>query len=292
VLTLRDRIVVLSCLAFSPDGRLLVAGGYKGEAQVWDAAAGKLQARLPGRKHTINGVFFFDGGRRLLGYDDAVFEWELSSPGADAKEWEDTSEHTGSVAVAPDGKRVCREYTWSGPKRELICHELPSRKVLWQRDLKSRPGPLLFSPDGLLLLHAERHRVVVRETATGEERRRFEVDSTLLDRAALSPDCRTLAFPNGRNLSLWQLDPPRQIARHQSPGRTEYHSVAFHPSGEFFASANGDGAVDYWDARTGAHRQAFDWKVGKLNDVVFDPSGDRGACCSKTGHVVVWDVDR
>jgi WD40 repeat protein len=291
-LTLRNRTVVLSCLAFSPDGQLLVAGGYRGEAQVWDATAGKLQARLPGRKHSINGVFFFDEGRRLLGYDDTVFEWDLSKPGDTAEVWEDTSEHTGGVAVSPDGNRLCRDEASSGLKHELICHELPSRKVLWQSELKARAGPLLFSPDGLLLLHAERHRVVVREAATGEERRRFEVDFTLLDRAALSPDGRVLAFPNGRNLSLWQLDPPRQIARHQSPGRTEYHSVAFHPSGEFFASANGDGTVDYWDARTGAHRQAFGWKVGKLNDVVFDPTGDRAACCSKTGHVVVWDVDR
>ena len=39
-------------------------------------------------------------------------------------------------------------------------------------------------------------------------------------------------------------------------------------------------------------RESFDWEVGKLNAVTFDANGDRAACCSQTGDVVVWDVDR
>jgi WD40 repeat protein len=68
--------------------------------------------------------------------------------------------------------------------------------------------------------------------------------------------------------------------------------VAFHPSGAFFATANGDGKVDSWDSHTGERRESFDWGFGKLNDVTFDATGDRAACCSEAGEVVVWDVDR
>ena len=86
------------------------------------------------------------------------------------------------------------------------------------------------------------------------------------------------------------LGDSQAMAQHRL-GRTHFLSVAFHPSGDFFATANGDGKVDYWDGHTGEHRQAFDWQVGMLNDVVFDPTGDRAACCSQSGAVVVWDVD-
>jgi hypothetical protein len=50
--------------------------------------------------------------------------------------------------------------------------------------------------------------------------------------------------------------------------------------------------VDFWDAATGQRRESFDWGVGKLNDIAFDPAGDRAAVCSNSGQVVVWDVDR
>ena len=43
---------------------------------------------------------------------------------------------------------------------------------------------------------------------------------------------------------------------------------------------------------TGERRESFDWGVGKLNDVTFDSTGDRAACCAETGEIVVWDVDR
>jgi WD40 repeat protein len=79
---------------------------------------------------------------------------------------------------------------------------------------------------------------------------------------------------------------------HVQIGRTHFLGAAWHPSGDFFATANGDGTVDFWDTRTGARRESFDWEAGKLHDVTFDANGDRAACCSLTGKVVVWDVDR
>jgi WD40 repeat protein len=100
-----------------------------------------------------------------------------------------------------------------------------------------------------------------------------------------------VAWTAGSHLHLWKVDPPQEVAHH-SLGRTHFLAVAFHPSGDFFATANGDGKIDYWDARTGAHGEAFDWGVGKLHDVIFDAAGDRAACCSTTGEIVVWDVDR
>jgi len=111
---------------------------------------------------------------------------------------------------------------------------------------------------------------------------------------------KSVALSPTGDLVVWSVDwrlyqrrlPPRgDLVRH-SLGRAHVMAVAFHPSGDFFATANGDGKVDYWDARTGEHREAFDWGLGKLNALAFDATGDRAACCAQTGEIVVWDVDR
>jgi WD40 repeat protein len=60
----------------------------------------------------------------------------------------------------------------------------------------------------------------------------------------------------------------------------------------FFATANGDGKVDFWDSATGERRESFDWGIGKVRCVVFDRAGDRAACSSEAGDVVIWDLDR
>jgi WD40 repeat protein len=108
---------------------------------------------------------------------------------------------------------------------------------------------------------------------------------------ALSPDGRSLACCAARHLLLWRLDPGEEVARH-ALGRTHFLAVACHPSGRFFATANGDGTIDFWDAQTGQHQQAYDWKIGKLHAVAFSADGDRAACCGEAGQVVLWDVDR
>jgi WD40 repeat protein len=301
MLVLKNTKVTLNCLAFSPCGGLLAAGGYKGEVQLWDAVNGTLMARLPGRSHSINGVFFYSRSTRLLAFDDSVVAWDLEALDAVAQEWEETTEDTRAAAVDAHAGRVCHVQDQGyGAGHELFCQALPSREVLWKHWVRVQPIPLLFSPDGRLVLHRSSRRLdggdrqgllILRDAATGDVKQELTWDAPLLGDMALAPDGGTLAWPNGRNLYLWQLDPPRELAHHLSGGRTEFHSVAFHPSGRFFASANGDGKVDFWDARTGEHQKAYDWKIGKLHDVIFDTSGDRAACCSKTGQIVIWDVD-
>ncbi|MGL4555604.1 MAG: WD40 repeat domain-containing protein [Gemmataceae bacterium] len=109
---------------------------------------------------------------------------------------------------------------------------------------------------------------------------------------AVSPAGDAVAACALTHLWLWRLMPEAEEVAHVRLGKTHFRGAAWHPSGAFFATVNGDGAVDYWDARTGARRESFDWKTGKLHAVTFDDAGDRAACCALNGKVVVWDVDR
>lgn len=71
-------------IAFSPDGRWLVIGLGQGiehpalfEAQLWNATAGKLAARMPHSEQVLAVAFSADGKRIATGSHGAVKIWEL-----------------------------------------------------------------------------------------------------------------------------------------------------------------------------------------------------------------------
>jgi WD40 repeat protein len=71
------------CCAFSPDGRLLAAGGTNGLVRLWEADTGKLVGRFaPSQAHVLCVTFSADGGRLAAGSDDGVARvWRVRTPG-------------------------------------------------------------------------------------------------------------------------------------------------------------------------------------------------------------------
>jgi WD40 repeat protein len=63
----------LRTLAFSPDGKLAVGGGWK-QAAVWDVASGKKLADLEGHKSQVQSVAFAPDGKTLATLDTGFFK--------------------------------------------------------------------------------------------------------------------------------------------------------------------------------------------------------------------------
>jgi WD40 repeat protein len=295
---LHDTKHTLKCLAFSPDGSLLAAGGYRGVVQLWDASTGQLRGRLVGLDDRVQTIGFTSADS-IVAASSTFHVWDVRGKSGrieGTKVLE--SVRWPAAALSPDGQTAFVGYV-GGLGYCFEALRFPAGERLWgigRLDFQSLPVAFAFGPGGRTLYcgyapHRRPGSIRAFEAATGAERGEVGQSANDLKAIAVSPAGRRLACAAGGHLHLLALDEAAEVA-HQRLGRTHFLAVAFHPSGEFFATANGDGKVDYWDAHTGAHRQAFDWKVGKLNDVAFDPNGDRAACCSKTGQIVVWDVDR
>ncbi len=73
----------LSALAISPDGRLLASGaGYEDPSiRVWDAATGRLVARLEGHSQLVSKLAFSRDGRRLISAsaDQSIRIWDTNT---------------------------------------------------------------------------------------------------------------------------------------------------------------------------------------------------------------------
>jgi WD40 repeat protein len=294
VFTLKHRKYYLECVAFSPDGRSLAACGGRGTVQVWDLDARRLKHHSKTGAHANGAASFTHDARRLLVLDyDTLHCFDFAAGTRGVLRSARAGREFVSAAFSPDRRRVCCTYREGlpslPPEFGIEQYALPEFAFTWG----AKRLPYLaaaYSADGRTLATDEGGNVALWDADAGVVTSRVE-GTFGYERLALSPDGAVAAWV-GSSLCFWRLDAGGKIRSHdRALDRTAFHSVACHPSGRFFATAKGDGMVEYWDARTGERLRAFDWGVGKVNDVTFDDAGDRAACCSQTGEVVVWDVD-
>jgi WD40 repeat protein len=288
--TLTARKVALNCLAFSPGGAALAAAGAKSEVQVWDLAGRRLAlARAIGWDN--DAVSFEGGGRRLLVLNNHVLYHLDALTGESLGVRPAAGENVRACAVSADQRQACLYQDAASGWRHF---RLPGFAAGWVMPaLPPAPTAAAFSLDGRRVGVGRGSGLVrVLDAHTGEVVGDCGEEGQPEPRCvALSPDGGAVAWCAAASLHLWRVGPCQEVSRHRL-SKAHFHSAAFHPSGGFFASANGDGKVDYWDARTGERLGSFDWGVGKVNDVAFDRTGERAACCSQAGAIVVWDVDR
>lgn len=286
----------LDSVAFSLDGRRLAAINDAGLIHVWDLASRSVAFTvLPERGTYGDNVAFYlapaDELMALRGTSLDLFHdagWvvdHLSRPGP----WLGWNSHAAAA-------RAPHLVTGDRQSGRLDRYTLPGFNRDWQVVLLAleEMTALACSPDGsTVAVGLASGKVAVLDGVTGSLGAELGRGGRLpkVRSLALSPDGRAVAWCAATHLRLWHLRPEEEVAHHRL-GKTRFLAAAFHPSGEFFATASGDGTIDTWDARTGEHREAFDWGVGTLYGVAFDESGDRAACCGRGGQVVVWDVDR
>jgi WD40 repeat protein len=285
---LRGAKSAVRSLAFSPGGMRLATGGQHGVVQVWDL-------RTRERVHhawwfdVVSRVAFLSEDRLLTALGGVVLR-TMDVPGGGLDYCPELNRgYAGTFAAAPGGGALCLSERGRVSRWELSGRP---REAWATGHLSAHVTALDWSPDGQTVAAGRTDgRVLLLDAATG---RRVKLIGTSGDArvhaVAVSPDGRTLAVTGGPRLHLHRLAGGRHVVHHL--GRTHFQGLAWHPSGGFLATANNDGKVDYWDESTGERRESFDWAVGKLHAVAFDANGDRAACGSATGEVVVWDVDR
>jgi WD40 repeat protein len=315
MLRLGPRLARVNTLAFSPDGRHLLAVGVRprlggllrsDKVALWDLAdpAAEPPTRIDTGLDPVAGFWLPDG--RMLGVDSRGSWLAVRPDGTDAARFQ-AEGHRGRyepAGVSPDGWRLA-----------LIGRDRVDGRPLpggtgagWRADLREEdeePVGAAFSPDGGVLA------VLVRGW-TGFDRgwgvRTYDADAGTFirwvdvpddtNRVAWSPDGRSLVV--GRTDGFEVIDPYTWAARARraAPGLT---AAAFHPSGHEFLTADGAGRVQVWDPGewgprpgSGEHlrppARAFEWGVGPVQAVAVSPDGALAAVAGRDG-VVVWDLE-
>jgi WD40 repeat protein len=296
----------VTSVAFSPDGRTLAVGACKGlrmqgepceggEITLWNVA--DRTKRAP----TLSGF--------LVGVDSVAFSRDgeyLAAGGCEVKDMDEDS-----LTPRPHCTRA-KTLLWT-LDAVYAGHNEPAKTLDdgWESVVNS----ILFSRDGKWLAVGGRHappdatqpdRGSLRLWAVGGDTTATQAlgDPTLLQKTvldlALSPDGKTLASSdeNG-SVFLWDLATREQLGTPLTDHTAGalITSVAFDPTGEFFASGSRDRTsrekpVVIRDASSLAEFVVFpSLHTGWINDIAFSEDGQTLASASQDGTVILWELD-
>jgi WD40 repeat protein len=176
-------ILVVSSIAFSPDGSLLAGGVGRypvpqeerpGEVRLWEAAAGQEVRFLAGHSALVMAVAFSPDGSRLAtgSCDRDVRLWDPAT-GRALQILSGHSVQVNSVAFSPDGRTLASGSGWVRPTNGDPLGELKLWNPADGREIRTLAQPayvrsVAFSPDGRRLAAVMEGQVRLYDPATGK----------------------------------------------------------------------------------------------------------------------------
>jgi hypothetical protein len=313
-----DKPVNINALAFTPDGKSLVVGGYH-ELTVWNCTSGKLEKRVSTRnERTYDMAFFKDGklvvagGRpgqegsvriynlnggmpRMIGgvsfldgvRDRAVFLAELV----------DTDDSIYCVDISPDGKklacggcdRLVRVWDLSGGLGKARLEHSIENHADWVFSV-------VFTPDGKKLATASRDKTAkVWDLAAHESVLTFPDHQAPVYDVIVTQDGKTgISAGDDRNLRFWHAsDETKQLGKQirvaGGHGKAIF-KIAYHadPKNPLIASCSADNTVRMWSASNGSQVRSLAGHTDWVYAVAFSPDGKLVASGAYNGEVRVW----
>jgi RNA polymerase sigma factor (sigma-70 family) len=228
---------------FSPDGKLMVTGGYESEknvyfARLWDVATGKEQRRFVlGHQinHSIAALAFSPDGKMLAGgcWGDGRLRLFAVATGKELGVFPKIGDNINSVAFAPDGKTVAA----AGDSVHLYDPITGKERLRIKRQARH----LAFSQDGAVLTGAVSGAIYQWNAASGRQLTPTAAQDTGVEQILVSPDGRRV-FTTDQDGDLYVWDatggkPPQRLA-----GGVERGAV-LSPDGRFLAWAVPDASV-------------------------------------------------
>lgn len=238
VATLDGHAEVVRAVAFSADGKLLVAAGgaagRKGEVRVWDVA----------RRTAL---------KTIAGHSDSIY----------------------GVSISPDGKTIA---TASYDKLIKLWDVETGKEIRTLKDHIDAVYALEFTPDGKRLVSGAADRTIkVWNPETGERLYTMGEPLDGINSIALAPDGKRVAAGGlDKTVRVWALgEKSGELMAAQIAHEDAITRVAFSRDGKFIVSAAADKTIKVFDSRDLTEIRDFDKQSDWVNGLAYSPDGSR-----------------
>ncbi|KAJ5521021.1 hypothetical protein N7463_001474 [Penicillium fimorum] len=284
---LRGHSSLVTCVTFSPDGKLVISGSYDQKVILWNTTTGIIEKTHRGHSGSVTCVTFSPDGKLVaFGCQNRTIKLWNTTTGIIEKTLDGHSSWATSLVFSPDGK--------------LLASVSNDQKVnLWDTTTgyirKALDNPLssfyslAFSPDGKFLASVCCNYVILWNTTTHTKYKILENHSSSVGSVVFSSDGKLVAFAKISKIELWDTTTGTMLGSRKFDA-FKIHSVAFSPDGRLLASGSNGNIVTLWDATTGVTHKTFEGHSSSIISVVSSPDGKLVASGSTDRTVRLWNA--
>lgn len=283
-------------VAFSPDGKFLMAAGPDGELMRWTVSEpSTLGVRLPGHTGAVNHVTFAQEARLAAsaGADNNVLLWDFTEDAPSRKVLSIKEPNLMRAVLSPDGRRLATLHHG----KTITVRDVDSERTIASVTLTDfAEGPfyaLAYSPNGRLLASGSGAGRVRIWNATDLTPYGDVLDLGLfLQTVAFDPSGSILAIGMGSGaIHLWEFSAGVQKLKPLQGHGADVTSLAFSADGKVLASASRDNTIRLWDISAGVALAGFEPLEHRgVTSVALDRSGRWLASGSSEGNLRLWDL--
>jgi WD40 repeat protein len=289
----------ICCVAFSPNGQLVVSGDYwsKKPLILWDVASGRKLHTFQER-HSEEGVYSVafspDGSLVLSGNGNGTIDlWEVYS-GYKLRTFTEHSSYVSAVAFSHDGTLGLSGSHEIGEGNLLKLWDIHSGQELRTFRWKSYSDvdAVAFSHDSRLVLSSGEEDTIIRwDIENGREfHTTLKEHFNYVRSATFSPDGSLALLGSGyRFLKLFNVDNGQVLSTfkgHSSPVST----LALSPDGHLILSVNKEHTLNLWNVQLGKKIRSFRGHSDSVNIVAFSPDNTLFVSVSEQ-TIKLWNTE-
>jgi len=279
-------------VAFSPDGRYLLAGSVTRHLHLWDLNKTEpTSTTLSGHTKFVWSASFSSDGKTIASAsgDGSVFLWDVAS----ASYYRIMESHPSLVlslygsVFSPDGRYLAAACMDGGIRLWSTWNRHPARRLLGH---KGAVYGVAFSFDSRFLASGgEDETVRIWDVGKRREINVLARPGSRITHIVFSSDGRWLAYASAdKNIYLSDLENGNINILKGHTGLV--WNLSFSPDSRFLISASEDKTARIWEVERGLTLNVLQAHQGAVNSVAFSADGSFAASAGDDKTVNIWDL--